>query len=123
MDKICQPQEYGQYKRGIYHIRPAVAHEPAVLFLDEPTASLDAIATQEIKNSLDAIKKDRTIIVISHNNSQIIDAEKVVVLDKGKVMEQGTHEELYARNGTYHEIFNAMAQSLNLDKISDTLNE
>ncbi|WP_418498206.1 ABC transporter ATP-binding protein [Flagellimonas sp.] len=96
---------------------------PPIIFLDEPTASLDAIATQEIKNSLDAIKKDRTVIIISHSISQIIDAENVVVLDKGRVMEQGTHEQLYAQNGKYHEIFSAMASSLNLDKISDTLND
>lgn len=96
---------------------------PPIIFLDEPTASLDAIATQEIKNSLDAIKKGRTVIIISHSISQIIDAENVIVLDKGHVMEQGTHEDLYARNGKYHEIFSAMANSLNLDKISDTLNE
>lgn len=96
---------------------------PPIIFLDEPTASLDAIATQEIKNSLDAIKKDRTVIIISHSISQIIDAENVVVLDKGRVMEQGTHEELYAKNGKYHEIFSAMASSLNLEKISDTLND
>lgn len=96
---------------------------PPIIFLDEPTASLDAIATQEIKNSLDAIKKDRTVIIISHSISQIIDAENVVVLDKGRVMEQGTHEQLYAQNGKYHEIFSAMASSLNLDKITDTLND
>lgn len=96
---------------------------PPIIFLDEPTASLDAIATQEIKNSLDAIKKDRTVIIISHSISQIIDAENVIVLDKGRVMEQGTHEELYSKNGKYHEIFSAMANSLNLDKISDTLND
>ncbi|RUA15942.1 MAG: ABC transporter [Flavobacteriia bacterium] len=96
---------------------------PPIIFLDEPTASLDAIATQEIKNSLDAIKKDRTVIIISHSISQIIDAENVVVMDKGRVMEQGTHEQLYAQNGKYHEIFSAMASSLNLDKISDTLND
>lgn len=96
---------------------------PPIIFMDEPTASLDAIATQEIKNSLDAIKKDRTVIIISHSISQIIDAEKVVVLDKGRVVEQGSHEQLYAQNGTYHEIFSAMANSLNLDKISDTLGD
>jgi len=96
---------------------------PPIIFLDEPTASLDAVATQAIKKSLDAIKKDRTVIIISHSISQIIDAEKVVVLDKGRVMEQGSHEELYKNEKTYFEIFNAMAHSLNIDKISDTINE
>lgn len=96
---------------------------PPIIFLDEPTASLDAIATQEIKKSLDAIKKDRTVIIISHSISQIIDAENVIVLDKGKVIEQGTHDELYKNESTYFDIFNALAHSLNIGKITDTINE
>lgn len=96
---------------------------PPIIFLDEPTASLDAIATQEIKKSLDAIKKDRTVIIISHSISQIIDAENVIVLDKGKVMEQGTHDQLYKNESTYFEIFNALAHSLNIEKITDTISE
>ena len=96
---------------------------PPIIFLDEPTASLDAIATQEIKKSLDAIKKDRTVIIISHSISQIIDAENVIVLDKGKVIEQGTHDELYKNESTYFDIFNALAHSLNIRKITDTINE
>jgi len=96
---------------------------PPIIFLDEPTASLDAIATEQIKLSLDAIKKGRTVIIISHSISQIIDADNVVVLEKGKVIEQGTHEELYDNKGTYFEIFNAMANSLNIDKIARTMND
>ena len=94
---------------------------PPIIILDEPTASLDAIATQEIKKSLDAIKKDRTVIIISHSISQIIDAENVVVLKEGTVVEQGTHDELYKNESTYYEIFNALANSLNIDKISETI--
>tara|TARA_R110002126_G_scaffold290550_1_gene447809 strand:+ start:506 stop:2305 length:1800 start_codon:yes stop_codon:yes gene_type:complete len=96
---------------------------PPIIFLDEPTASLDAIATEEIKKSLDAIKKGRTVIVISHSISQIIDAENVIVLEKGKVIEQGTHEALYDNESAYYKIFNAMANSLNIDKIKNTLKE
>jgi ABC-type multidrug transport system fused ATPase/permease subunit len=95
--------------------------DPPVIFLDEPTASLDAVATEQIKNSLDAIKEDRTTVVISHSISQIIDADVIFVLKEGRVVEHGTHEELYEMDGTYREIFNASARSLNLDKISRTL--
>jgi len=96
---------------------------PPIIFLDEPTASLDAIATEQIKLSLDAIKKDRTVIIISHSISQIIDADHVIVLEKGSVMEQGTHEHLYGNKGTYFDIFNAMANSLNIEKIAKTLDD
>lgn len=94
---------------------------PPIIFLDEPTASLDAIATEKIKKSIDAIKKGRTVIVISHSISQIIDAEHVIVMEQGKVIEQGTHEDLYENESTYYEIFNAMANSLNIDKIRSTM--
>ncbi len=94
---------------------------PPVIFLDEPTASLDAIATEQIKNSLDAIKEKRTVIIISHSISQIIDSDVIFVLKEGRVVESGTHEELYENGKTYQEIFNASARSLNLDRISKTL--
>jgi ABC-type multidrug transport system fused ATPase/permease subunit len=94
---------------------------PPVIFLDEPTASLDAISTEQIKNSLDAIKKDRTVITISHSISQIIDSHCIFVMKNGYVVESGTHDEVYNINGTYREIFDAMARSLNIDKISKTL--
>ena len=95
--------------------------DPPIIFLDEPTASLDAVATEQIKNSLDAIKEDRTVVVISHSISQIIDAEIIYVLKEGRAVGHGTHEDLYEKNETYREIFNASARSLNIDKISKTL--
>ena len=95
--------------------------DPPVIFLDEPTASLDAIATEQIKNSLEAIKENRTTVIISHSISQIIDSDVIYVLKEGRVVEIGTHDELYDRRGTYFEIFNASARSLNLDKIAQTL--
>ncbi|WP_201551403.1 ABC transporter ATP-binding protein [Psychrobacter fjordensis] len=95
--------------------------DPPIVFLDEPTASLDAIASQQVKKSLDLIKEDRTVIIVSHNIAQIIDADDLVVIENGRVVETGTHEELYKKRGKYFEIFSAMSDSLNLDKISQTL--
>ena len=92
--------------------------KPAVIFLDEPTASLDAIATEQIKNSLDAIKKDRTVIIISHSISQFIDSEMIYVMKSGRVVEHGRHEDVYRQEGAYKEIFDAAARSLNLEKIA-----
>ncbi len=97
--------------------------DPAIIFLDEPTASLDAIATEQIKQSLDAIKKNRTVIIISHSIAQIIDAENIIVMEKGSVAEQGTHEALFAREGAYYQIFMAMANSLNIGKINKTMGD
>ena len=94
---------------------------PPVIFLDEPTVSLDAVATEQIKNSMDAIKKGRTVVVISHSISQIIDADCIYVMESGRIVESGAHEELYHNNGSYKKIFDAMARSLNVDKIARTL--
>lgn len=93
---------------------------PPIIFLDEPTASLDAIATEQIKNSLDAIKAGRTVVIISHSLSQILDSDKIYVMKKGHVVESGTHDELVQMNGIYREIFDASARSLNLDKLVNT---
>ena len=97
--------------------------KPPIIFLDEPTASLDAIATEQIKNSLDAIKKDRTVIIISHSISQFIDSDMIYVMKSGRVVEQGVHEDVYRQEGSYKEIFDAAARSLNVGKISGTINE
>ena len=93
---------------------------PPIIFLDEPTASLDAIATEQIINSLDAIKQGRTVVIISHSLSQILDSDMIYVMKKGAVVENGTHEELYEKDGTYREIFDASARSLNLDRLVKT---
>ena len=93
---------------------------PPIIFLDEPTASLDAIATEQIKNSLDAIKKNRTVVIISHSISQIIDADVIYAMKEGKIAESGVHEDIYQQNGVYKEIFDASARSLNIEKIAKT---
>jgi ABC-type multidrug transport system fused ATPase/permease subunit len=95
---------------------------PPIIFLDEPTASLDAVATEQIKNSLDAIKRGRTVVVISHSLGQIIDADTIYALQKGHVEQSGTPDEVYRQGGIYKEIFDASARSLNIDKIAHTLN-
>jgi len=97
--------------------------DPPIIFLDEPTASLDAIATEQIKNSLDAIKEGRTVVIISHSLSQILDSDRIYVMKKGMVVENGTHDELIQMNGSYREIFDASARSLNLDKLFSSFKE
>ena len=96
---------------------------PPIIFLDEPTASLDAIATEQIKASIDAIKQGRTVVIISHNIGQIIDADRIYVLEQGRVVQGGRPDDVYRQGGLYKEIFDASARSLNVDKIASTLGE
>ena len=94
---------------------------PPVIFLDEPTASLDAIATEQIKASIDAIKKDRTVVVISHSISQIIDSDVVFAMKEGRVEQSGDPDGLYRKGGIYKDIVDASARSMNIEKLAETI--
>ena len=96
---------------------------PPIIFLDEPTASLDAIATEQIKSSIDAIKKDRTVIIISHSISQIIDSDQIYALRNGRVEQSGDPDTLYKEGGVYKEIVDASARSLNIEKLAHTIDD
>ncbi|ALD21518.1 ABC transporter ATP-binding protein [Hymenobacter sp. DG25A] len=117
-----QYQSDAQQLSGGQQQRIAIARlflkNPSIIFLDEPTASLDAIATEQIKNSLDAIKRGRTVVIISHSLAQIVDADCIYVMKQGRMVESGTHEHLYDLRGTYREIFDASARSLNIEKLA-----
>ena len=128
-DQIMQlPQGFdtaAQQLSGGQQQRIAIARmfikNPPIIFLDEPTASLDTIATEQIKASIDAIKQGRTVIIISHNIGQIIDAEQIYVLQQGRVVQQGSPSEVYQQGGIYKDIFDASARSMNVDKIANTI--
>ena len=122
------PQQFAskaQLLSGGQQQRIAIARmflkNPPIIFLDEPTASLDAIATEQIKASIDEIKKDRTVIIISHNISQIIDADIVYALQQGRVQQHGDPDEVYRQGGVYKDIVDASARSLNIEKLAATL--
>ena len=94
---------------------------PSIIILDEPTASLDAIAAEQIKSSLDAIKQGRTVIIISHNIGQIVDADYLYLLEQGRVIESGTPTEVYRQGGRYKDLFDASARSMNANRIADVM--
>ena len=94
---------------------------PPIIFLDEPTASLDAIATEQIKASIDEIKRGRTVIIISHSISQIIDSDVIYALQQGRVEQSGDPDEVYRQGGIYKDIVDASARSLNIEKLAQTI--
>lgn len=81
-----------------------------VLILDEPTASLDAIAEQEIFRQFDTLREGKTTIFVSHRLSSATTASKIVVLQHGKVVEEGTHLQLMQAKGQYYELFSTQAE-------------
>ena len=80
------------------------------LILDEPTSAIDAKAEFEIFENVQKLQKDKTVIIISHRFSTVRTADRILVLDEGKIIEEGSHEYLVKKNGVYAELFEIQAQ-------------
>lgn len=86
-------------------IARAVYRNPAILILDEATSNLDTESEKWVQEALDRLMQARTALVIAHRLSTIVRADLIAVMDKGKIVESGTHEELLARNGVYRKLY------------------
>ena len=97
----------GQWQK--LSVARAFYKESDILILDEPTASLDALAEKEIFDRFYELSENKLTVFVSHRLSSAVGASKIIVLDDGKVAEMGTHEELMAAGGRYHELFSTQA--------------
>ncbi len=95
-----------QGQRQLIAIARAVLADPKILILDEATSSIDTRTEVYIQEAMIALMKGRTSLIIAHRLSTIRDADKIVVIDKGKVVEAGNHEKLLEENGTYAKLYN-----------------
>ena len=82
-------------------IARAVVRNSPILILDEPTAALDTESEKVVMEALENLMQGRTVIIIAHRLSTIRDADKIIVLNKGMIVEEGTHDELIARGKMY----------------------
>ena len=94
----------GQRQRIAIARARALAIAPRILILDEATAALDYESEREFQKNLALIAKGRTVIIVAHRLSTVRDADRILVMDKGKVAEAGTHSELIELNGVYAEL-------------------
>jgi ABC-type multidrug transport system fused ATPase/permease subunit len=97
-------------------IARAILADPDLLILDEATSNLDTINERAIQNAMSQLSKDRTLLVIAHRLSTIQKADNVVVMDAGRIVEQGRHQELLARRGAYWE----MVEQQRLDLVDES---
>ena len=103
-DDIARSLSGGMKRRLM--IARALVHEPKLLILDESTSSLDTKSERRIQEALNALMKNRTTIVIAHRLSTVENADRIIVLDDGRVVEAGTHQELLELNGHYAALYN-----------------
>lgn len=80
-----------------------------ILIMDEPSSALDPIAEYELNKAMEDAAKGKTVFYISHRLSTTRDADRIIMLEKGRIIEEGTHETLLAKNGKYAEMWNAQA--------------
>ena len=86
-------------------IARAIVRNPRIIILDEATSSLDAAVERQIQEAMDRAMEGRTSFVIAHRLSTIINADRILYLENGHIVEEGTHEELLRKNGAYQKLF------------------
>ncbi len=98
-------ENVSQGQRQLLTIARAMLADPAILILDEATSSVDTRTEQAIGRAMNAIMEDRTSFVIAHRLSTIVDADLILVMDHGNIIEQGTHQQLLAQGGFYADLY------------------
>lgn len=92
-------------------IARTILKNPPILILDEATSALDTATEQSIQTSLRRLSRNRTVFTIAHRLSTVVDADEIIVLDQGRVLERGQHSELLAKKGTYADMWNRQETS------------
>ncbi|MFZ2524612.1 MAG: metal ABC transporter permease, partial [Candidatus Ferrigenium altingense] len=91
-------------------IARAILKNPAILIFDEATSALDSKSEKAIQAELHAIAQNRTTLIIAHRLSTVVDADQILVMDKGRIVERGSHRELLAQNKLYAQMWNLQKQ-------------
>jgi ATP-binding cassette subfamily B protein len=108
-----------QGQRQLITIARAIVSKPRIMILDEATSSVDTRTEKAIQDALDDIMKNKTSFVIAHRLSTIKNAKVILVMNHGKIIETGTHEELLAKNGFYAEMYNSQFLGKGLDEAAN----
>ena len=104
-------------QRQLVALARVLLKDPAIFILDEATASVDPFTETQIQEGLETIMRDRTAIVIAHRLSTVRHADRIIVMDHGRIIEEGTHDELLAARGHYAELYNTYFRHQSLEYI------
>ncbi len=107
-------------QRQLVALARVLLQDPAIVILDEATASIDPLTEAQIQEGLEVVLRERTAIVIAHRLSTIRAADRILVLRKGEVIEEGDHDALMAQGGHYAELYNTYFRHQSLSYIEGT---
>jgi ABC-type multidrug transport system fused ATPase/permease subunit len=100
-------------QRQLVCLARAILANPAILILDEATSNVDTNTERVMQESLRQISKGRTCIIIAHRLSTVTDADRIIVLEHGSIVETGSHQELMDKQGLYYQMFQTLSNNSN----------
>jgi ABC-type multidrug transport system fused ATPase/permease subunit len=106
-------------QRQLVALARVLLKNPAIFVLDEATASVDPFTETQIREGLETVMRDRTAIVIAHRLSTVKHVDRIIVMAQGKIIEQGTHDQLMAQGGHYAELYNTYFRHQSFEYIEE----